>query len=83
MDTKPTQEFKLGNIRLALWANETDGRTWFSSAPSRRYSDAKSGEAKFATTFNGVTDLVLLGECIQQAIAWLHEQEQEQLGSEE
>ena len=70
---KPCFEARIGTIRLALWDNQTaDGRHWYSAAPTRRYfPDANSKEAKYASTFNGVADLVLLREAINQAIDFL------------
>ncbi len=77
-NTKPAFESKLGSIRLAVWENATtEGRRWYSAAPTRRYfPDAQSKEAKYASTFNGIADLVLLREAINQAIAWMSSREQ-------
>ena len=72
---KPTFEARLNGVRLAVWENETDGRRWFSAAPSRRYVDSDSKEPKFTATFNGVADLVLLRETINQAIDWMTRRE--------
>jgi hypothetical protein len=68
--TKPAFEARLNGIRLAVWENETDGRRWFSAAPSRRFV-SEGNEAKYTATFNGIADLVLLRELINQAIAWM------------
>ncbi len=78
--TKPAFEARLNGVRLAVWQNETDGRQWFSAAPSRRFVDSSSKEAKYTGTFNGVADLVLLREAINQAIDWMTSR---QLGGEE
>ena len=74
---KPTFEARLNGVRLAVWENETDGRRWYSAAPSRRYVDQGSKEPKFTASFNGVADLVLLRETINQAINWISQREQE------
>ena len=78
--TKPTFESRLNGVRVAVWENETDGRRWFSAAPSRRFVDASSKEAKYTGTFNGVADLVLLREEINRAIDWMTSRE---FGNEE
>jgi len=80
---KPDREIRLNGIRLAVWANETDGRRWFSAAPSRRVAEAGSKEAKYYTTFNGVADLVLLRAAIDQAIDWMNRQRDQQSAEEE
>jgi hypothetical protein len=67
---KPDFEVALNGVRLAGWENETDGRHWLSFSPSRRVVDSGSKEVKYMTSFNGVADLVLLREEINQAIAW-------------
>ncbi len=72
--TKPAFETRLNGVRLAVWANETDGRRWFSCAPSRRFVDSSSKETKYVASFNGVADLALLREAINQAIAWMSNQ---------
>ena len=77
---KPSYDAKLNGIRVAVWENETDGRRWFSAAPTRRYVDSGSNEPRYAATFNGVPDLVLLREAINRAIEWMTARE---LGSEE
>jgi hypothetical protein len=74
--TKPAFEARLNGVRLAVWENEKDGRRWYSAAPSRRYTTTESSEPKFTATFNGIADLVLLRETINQAIDWLTRREQ-------
>lgn len=72
---KPAFEAKLRGIRIAVWQNETDGRRWYSAAPSRRFVDSGTKEAKYTAKFNGVADLVLLREVINQAVAWIGDQQ--------
>lgn len=79
---KPDFDARLNGVRLAVWANETDGRRWYSAAPSRRVGEAGSKEAKYYATFNGVADLVLLRAVIDQAIDWIGRQHEER-GKEE
>lgn len=75
--TKPSYDARLNGIRVAVWENETDGRRWFSAAPSRRFLEAGSKEPRYAATFNGVPDLVLLREAINRAIEWMTGRESE------
>ncbi len=44
---KPDFETRLNGVRLAVWANETDGRRWYSASPTRRVVEAGSKEAKY------------------------------------
>jgi hypothetical protein len=76
--TRPAFEASLKGIRVAVFDNETtDGtRRWYSCAPSRRFVEAGSQEAKYTATFNGIADLVLLRELINQAIAWMSTREE-------
>jgi hypothetical protein len=68
-----TQSRRLG-VQLTVWKNQTDGRTWFSAAPSRRSVENVGKEAKYYTTFTGVVDLVLLRQLIDEAIDWINQQ---------
>lgn len=70
--TTPVFQAKLKGIRLAVFENITsDGRRWYSCSPSRQFQDLGTKEAKYATTFNGAADLVLLRELITAALSWL------------
>ena len=75
--TKPSYDTKINGIRVAVWENETDGRRWFSAAPSRRYLEPGSKEPRYAATFNGVGDLLVLREAINRAISWMASRESE------
>lgn len=75
--TKPVFQARLNGVQLSVFENEKDGRRWYSAAPSRRYTTTESSEPKFTTNFNGVADLVLLRETINQAIEWLNHRELE------
>jgi hypothetical protein len=75
--TKPAFQARLNGVQLSVFENEKDGRRWYSAAPSRRYTTSENNEPKFTANFNGVADLVLLRETINQAIDWLNRREQE------
>ncbi len=71
---KPVFDRRHKGVRLAVWKNQTDGRDWFSAAPSRRAIENGGKEAKYYTTFNSVADLVLLRQLIDEAIDWINQQ---------
>lgn len=79
----PDFETRLNGIRWAVWVNETEGRRWYSAAPSRRVIEAGSKDAKYYTTFNGVADLVLLRAGIDQAIDWIQRRDDGRHAEEE
>jgi len=68
---RPSYEKRLGNIRVAVWENITDGKRWHNAAITRRYK--QGDDWKEASTFNGQADLALVAECVQCAKAWIAE----------
>jgi hypothetical protein len=79
---KPGFDARFNGVRLAVWANETDGRRWYSAAPSRRVVEGAGKETKYYSTFNGAADLVLLRAAIDRAIDWINRQEDESSADE-
>ncbi|HEY2827891.1 MAG TPA: hypothetical protein VGJ04_09850 [Pirellulales bacterium] len=75
MENKPAFTAKLKGIGISVFENKTDGRLWYSASPSRRFVDSGSKEAKYTGTFNGIADLVLLREVVNQAVAWIGDQQ--------
>ena len=72
---KPSYEKRLGNIRIAVWENNTNGKLWHNAIVTRRY---KQGEDwKEAPTFNGLADLALVAECVQYGKAWIAQRQDE------
>ena len=67
--SRPSYEKRLGNIRVAVWENNTEGKVWHNAAITRRYK--KDDEWREATTFNGHADLALVAECVQSAKSWI------------
>jgi hypothetical protein len=67
----PSFDNRLSSVRLPVWENETEGRRWYTAAPSKRFVDATTQEVKYTSKFSGVADLVLLRELINRAIAWI------------
>ena len=73
---KPVYEKRLGSIRLAIWRNTAEeGKNWHNVAITRRYRH--QDEWKEATTFNGLGDLALVGECVNAAKAWIAEDDKQ------
>lgn len=73
---RPAYSKRLNNIRVTIWANQTDGHTWFSTVFTRRF---KQGETwREATTFNGLADLALLKEAAELASDFIRGREAEQ-----
>jgi hypothetical protein len=69
----PAHRIRLGRIRAAIWANETeDRRVWFNVSVSRRYMDGE--QWKDTTTF-GRDDLPVVAKVVDMAYAWIWGQE--------
>ena len=71
MTNKPVNEFKVGRVRAAVWANESENGVWFSVSFSRLYKD-KDGNWKDSTSFSR-DDLPLLMKAADQAHTFLYQ----------
>lgn len=73
---RPAFERRVGSIRLAIWLNRNSdtGKPWYSASLVRRFRDKANDEFKDAHTFNGVSDLLVVGELVAQGLAFLREQ---------
>ena len=66
---KPIQEIRLGRIRAAIWANQTEGRdVWFNVTVSRLYKD---GEQWKDTSSFRRDDLPIVAKVVDMAYAWI------------
>jgi len=65
---KPAYEIRLGNIRATIWPNQSENRTWYSVAITRRYKQGK--ETKDATNFSR-DDLPLVAQVAVMACSWI------------
>ena len=72
---KPAYEKRLGNIRIAVWENVTDGKRWHNAAVTRRYK--QGDEWREASTFNGLADLALVAECIAFGKSWIADRQEQ------
>jgi hypothetical protein len=70
---KPVREFRLGRIRAAVWANQSeDGRVRFNTTVSRLYHDGTRWQD---TTSYGRDDLPLVSKVVHMAHVWIWEQD--------
>ena len=69
--TRPVHELRMGRIRAAIWANETQNGTRHNVTVSRLYKD---GEQWKDTTSFGRDDLPLVAKVADLAHSWIFEQ---------
>ena len=70
---KPVHEIRLGRIRAAIWANQSeDGRVRFNTTVSRLYHDGTRWQD---TTSYGRDDLPLVSKDTDMAHVWIWNQE--------
>lgn len=81
---RPAYEKRVGSIRLTIWMNRNSetGKPWFSASIVRRFRDKANDEFKDAHTFNGVADLLVVGELVEQGLAFLREQGETEVAAE-
>jgi hypothetical protein len=77
---KPVREFRIGRIKAAIWANETDSGIRHNVTFSRLYK-LDGGEWQDSTSF-GRDDLPLLAKVADRVHSWIFEQTQQQNGSQ-
>ena len=66
---QPTHEIKLGKIKVAIWANETeDHNVWFTTTISRLY---KNGDGWKETNTLRRDDLPIAMKAMDMAYSWL------------
>ena len=66
---QPTHEIKLGKIKVAIWANETEDQdVWFNATISRLY---KNGEGWRETNTLRRDDLPVAMKAIDMAYSWM------------
>jgi len=77
---KPVREFRIGRIKAAIWANETDSGIRHNATFSRLYR-LDGGEWQDSTSF-GRDDLPLLAKVADRVHSWIYEQTSQQNGSQ-
>ena len=75
--TKPVHEVRLGRIKAAIWANETDNGVRHNVTITRLYKDGD--EWKTSTSF-GREELPLVAKVADLAHTWIYQQGQESNG---
>jgi hypothetical protein len=73
--TKPVQEVRLGRVKAAIWANETENGLRHNVSLTRLYKDDDGW--KDSTSF-GRDDLLLVAKVADLAHTWICQQSQEQ-----
>jgi hypothetical protein len=76
---KPVHEVRLGRIKAAIWANETDNGIRHNVTLSRLYKP-EGGDWQDSTSF-GRDDLPLVAKIADLAHTWIFQKTQEQNGS--
>ena len=74
---KPVHEIRLGRIKAAIWANETDNGTRHNVTITRLYKDGD--EWKTSTSF-GREELPLVAKIADMAHTWIYQQGQDSNG---
>jgi hypothetical protein len=69
--TKPTSEIRIGKIKAAIWANETETGVRYNVTFSRLYKD---GDGWKRSESFGRDDLLLLAKIADQAHSVLYQQ---------
>jgi hypothetical protein len=75
---KPVHEVRLGRIKAAIWANETDNGTRHNVSITRLYKDGD--EWKTSTSF-GREELPLVAKVADLAHTWIYQHGQETNGN--
>jgi hypothetical protein len=73
---RPVYEVRLGRIKAAIWANNTEKGVRYSTTLTRIYKDQEDGEWRTSTSF-GRDDLLLVAQVCELAIVWICHQGQE------
>lgn len=77
---KPVHEIRLGRIRAAIWANQSNGSgAWFNVTVSRLYKD---GDTWKDTSAFRRDDLPIVSKVVDMAYAWIWGQEVPALSDE-
>jgi hypothetical protein len=78
--SKPVHEVRLGRIKAAIWANETDNGIRHNVTLSRLYKPEGEDAWQDSTSF-GRDDLPLVAKVADLAHTWIFQKTQEQNGS--
>jgi hypothetical protein len=86
---RPCYEKRVGNIRVAIWENVSEGtangnattRQWHNIALTRRYKVGT--EWKEASTLNGLGDLAQAAVALRLAEQWVAQRQESSQGSDD
>lgn len=76
---RPVHEVRLGKIKAAIWANDTESGVRHNVTLTRLYND--NGQWKDSTSF-GRDDLPLVAKVADMAHTWIFEHGNQESGSE-
>lgn len=74
---QPAFSRRLNHVRVTVWPNVTgtNGNTWYATEVRRRYYSESEKEWHDSYSFNGVADLCLVIEALEQARDFIRGQE--------
>jgi hypothetical protein len=72
---RPVYAKKVGSVRVAVWANGNEERTYFNVSVARQYRDGE--QFKESSSLNGLGDVACLREALRHVADWLSRQEDE------
>ena len=75
-NNKPDYELRLGRVRVAIWKNTTkDNKVWYNVSLTRTWKE-EDGKWREASTFSGLSEVVLMQEALRQARDWIQQREE-------
>lgn len=78
---KPVQMFRLGRIKAAIWANQKQGRNWYTITVSRSYRDEHGGWQD--TGGFTLSDIPLVSKVLEHAYTYLYDLQRQVSNAEE
>jgi hypothetical protein len=77
---RPAYTKKIGAVRVAVWANQKDDRTFYNISVNRIFRD---GDVfKESSSLNGLADIACLREALSHVATWLSRAEDAAADSE-
>lgn len=77
---RPAYSKRIGAVRVAVWRNSTEGRTFFNVNVTRTYRDGET--FKESNSLNGLADVACLKEALDHVSAFISHAEDETTHSE-
>lgn len=77
---RPAYSKRIGAVRVAVWKNASEGRTFFNVNVTRTYRDGET--FKESNSLNGLADVACLKEALEHVSAFISQAEDEATHSE-